>query len=143
VGQSHAKRRRRERPIKLHRRRAARELQAVCDALGECPSGERREAFVDEVVWLANPWAFSGIDAVIPAERSDLMRAWFSLRLVGVIDTPADVQRMARSFAPAPDDDFCPGQHYFGDPTSANVAAAYASRHRRRAHTKGGLLTSS
>lgn len=115
----------------------------MCLAFGAVPSADRRKELVDEVVWLANPWAFAGIDAVIPSERTDLMRAWLALRLAGVIDTAADVQRAARSFAPSPDDDFCPGQHYFGDPTSANVAAAYASRRRRRAPKEGGLATRS
>jgi len=111
--------------------------------VGERLTTERREALIDEVVRFADPWAFSGIDAVIPAERADLIRRWLTFRLLGVIDSPADVQRTARSFAPSPDDDFCPGRRHFGDPTSANVAAAYASRRRqRRAHEEGGYVKS-
>ncbi len=60
MGKSHAKRRRRERPIRRHRDVAARELQAVCDDLGHTPSVERRLALIDEMVRFASPFAFSG-----------------------------------------------------------------------------------
>ncbi len=115
----------------------------MCDDLGMAPSVEQRRALISEMVWLANPYAFSGIDAVIPARRTDLMRAWFFHRLTGVVETPAEVQRMARAFAPVPDDDVGLGLRCFGDPTSADVAAAYASRQRRRTRDNEEVVTTS
>lgn len=133
MGQSHVKRRERERPLRRHRAPVARELQTVCTDLGLDPPPSERRKLIDEVVWLANPSAFRGIDAPIPAGRTDLMRAWFFHRLVGTVETTSDVERMARHLAPAPDDDFCPGSRWFGDPTSDAVRSAHASQHRRQA----------
>jgi hypothetical protein len=143
MGQSHVKRRRRERPLRRHRRAVARELQCECDQLGLDPSPQQRRELVEEVVWLASPWAFRGIDAVLPADRGDLIRAWLALRLVGAVETRTEIERMARGLAPAPDDDFRPGLRHWGDPTSDNVASAHASRHRRRARRGEGRPTSS
>lgn len=134
MGRSHVSRRRRERPLRRHRDAVAR-VRFVCDQLGvDPPPGERHE-LVEEVVWLASPWAFRGIDAVLPAERTDLIRAWLFHRLAGVVETPFEIQRMAASLAPAPGHEFSPGLHHWGDPTSADVVSAHASRHRRRARS--------
>jgi hypothetical protein len=132
MGQSHVNRRQRERPLRRHRRAVSRELAFVCDQMDLDPPASRRRELVEEAVWLASPWGFRGIDAVLPAERTDLIRAWMFHRLSRVVETPFEIQRMARSLAPAPDDDFCPGPLRIGDPTSAEVAAAHASRRRRR-----------
>lgn len=132
MGQSHVKRRRRERPLRRHRRVVARELQCACDELGVDPSPQQRRDLVEEVVWLASPWAFRGIDAVLPADRRDLIRAWLALRLVGEVETTSEIERMARSLAPVPDKNFCAGLRHWGDPTSDDVASAHASRQRRR-----------
>ena len=133
MGQSHVKRRKRERPLRRHRTVVARELDVVCADLGVNVEPDRKRDLIEEVVRLASPWAFSGIDAVIPAQRRDLVRLWLLHRLCGSVETPADVERMARRLAPAPDDDFCPGLRHFGDPTSAQVRSAHASQHRRQA----------
>lgn len=133
MGKSHSKRRARERAIKLHRSRVERELSRVCSDLDREPSAEEQRVLVDEMMWFASPYAFKGIDAVVPAERPDLMRLWFLYRLAHVVETAAEVQRAVRRVAPSPDDDFRPGQRRLGDPGSAEVATAYASRQRRRA----------
>ncbi len=126
MGQSHAKRRRRERPIRRHRDVAAREFQDVCEKFGFDPSNERRRALIDEAVRMASPFAFSGIDAAIPAGRKDLMREWYFLRLSGLVEAPAEVERMARVFCPSPDDvERHAGRRRVGDPSSASVAAAF------------------
>jgi len=132
MGQSHVNRRRRERPLRRHRRAVSRELAFVCDELDLDPPETQRRELVEEVVWLASPWAFHGIEAVLPAERTDLIRAWLFHRLARVVESPFEIQRMALSLAPAPDDDFRSGRFHWADPTSAEVARAHASRHRRR-----------
>lgn len=141
VGKSQVESRRRERPIKRLRPRADRELQRVCDDLQVDPPVDERRDLMDEVIRFADPYAFKGIDAVIPAERPDLMRLWFLYRLAHIVETPAEVQRAVRRIAPSPDDDFRPGERRLGDPGSAEVAAAYASRQRRRARQQEVTVT--
>ena len=133
MGRSHVKRRKRERPLRRYRTVVARELDLVCGDLRVDVEPDRKRDLIEEVVGLASPWAFSGIDAVIPAQRRDLVRVWLLHRLYGSVETPADVERMARHLAPTPDDDFCPGLRRIGDPTSDAVRSAHASRHRRQA----------
>lgn len=141
MGRSHVNRRRRERPLRHHRDAVDRELDLVCGELDVNPPPPVRRDLVDEVVRFASPWAFQGIDAVLPAERKDLIRAWLFYRLVGTVETPSDIRRMARSFAPAPDDDFRAGGFRFGDPTTAAVAGAHASRHRRHTAKSGRVMS--
>lgn len=141
MGQSHIKRRHRERPLRRHGRAVARELQCVCDQLGLDPPQRQRDELVDEAVGLANPWAFHGIDAVLPADRRDLIRDWLVLRLTGRVTTPSEIERMARRFAPVPDDSVRPGLRTWGDPRSAEVASAHASQRRRRASTKATVMS--
>jgi len=128
MGQSHVKRRHRlHKPLKVLRAVASRELENVCEASGHTPDDHEHDLLVAEAVSLADPWAIAGVDAVLPADRLDLMRAWYVLRLSGVVVTEEEKLRAARSLAP------CPGPvRDYSDALAADVAAAYASQHRRK-----------
>lgn len=141
MGQAHVKRRQRQRPLRAYESVVSRELDRVSRDLGFAPPAPRRHALIEEAVGLASPYRFPGIDAVIPAERPDLLRAWLLLRITGLVESPQDIERAARQFAPAPDDDFRPRVRETGDPTSSQVLSAHVSRHPRRLHRGGGGAT--
>jgi len=90
MGRSHVQRRRRERPLRLHQKAVEPECDRVCADLGLNLSEEARRELICEVVRLASPWAFDGIDAVLPAERRDLIRIWLRCRLSGLAQTAQD-----------------------------------------------------
>ncbi len=142
MGRSHVNRRRRARPIRIHKRTVARLLAEVLDERGESLTAAMQQELIIEVaVWLSNPWALSGIDAAIPAGRHDVIREWFRWRLDGGGQTVEDRVRAARRIAPCPDDDIGGGPRRFGDPTSDDVGDAHAAEHRRKVKRAGGRRT--
>jgi hypothetical protein len=124
--------------LKLHGRAVVRIVDGVCaERAVDLTAPERRELGA-LIVSMANPHLFDGIDAAIPAERTDLVRLFAEAWLDGKIVTRPDLARFARQIAPAPDDDFCAGCRQYADPTSAAVRAAHMARHRRLLRGLGG-----
>lgn len=141
MGQSHVNRRRRNSPIKRHADAVGLILDQICCDRRVRLSDTRRAEIVKVTVAMANPFAFSGIDIAIPAGRTDLVREFLERYLDGKIVKRRDLERVARELAPLPDDHFCRGPRAFGDPTSEQVASAYASQHRRLLRKSGGRAT--
>lgn len=137
MGRSHVQRRRREQqPLRRLRGSVRDQLDWACSVLEKSPDEAVQRGLIDEVVAAASPYVFHDRDAVIPAEREDLMRAYLLLRLLGVLGAQAEITGYLRRTAPAPDDGFCPGVRSWSDPTCAEVRAAYASRRRRQARER-------
>jgi hypothetical protein len=133
MGRSHVRRRRREQqPLRRLRASVLEQFDRVCSDLGRPWDEGERDTLVAEVVAAANPYMFSDRDAPIPAKREDLMYAYLTLRLLGVLRTQQEVNDYLRRTAPCPDDDFAPGVRPWAHPTSDQVRDAYAAQRRRQ-----------
>lgn len=106
MGRSHVNRRQRERPLRELRAKAGREVDEFYDKHGGALAANERAELIDDLVRLADPWAYRGIDAPLPAHLCNLRRAWIALHHAGLIRTPANRERFARLLAPAPDYDY-------------------------------------
>lgn len=131
----HARNRRQERALPSLRAIARRDALDVCEQIGVTPSDKDLAALTTRLVGLSNPWIYSGVDAPIPAQRSDLRRRLTFLLLCGAVSGRAELERWARRNAPAPDgpNPTRPSRYRLGDPprVTYNQAAA-AWRHRRK-----------
>ena len=111
-----SKRRRKQRALQLALWEA--ELRRTLDATRVQLRTANHEEIPDDILvaealQLADPLTYAGMDAVIPAPRTDLAASWFRARLLREADSDADRRALARRIAPAPDFD-PPGQHRYG-----------------------------
>jgi hypothetical protein len=133
VEQSKRRRMQRERELALWERELRRVLSEVRASLS-CAANDvlADDILVGEVLRLADPYAYAGLDAVIPAPRVDLVRVWFRARLTGAADTDAQRAALARRIAPAPDDDPAGPFAWGVDRASVERAVIYDRRRRER-----------
>lgn len=101
---SRERQRRWDRQLKLWRAVIEAELEQERAAQGLQPDDRiPDQIIVNEVLEMADPERYPPMDAVIPAPRRDLARAWIKGRLEGRLDTEAQRQEFARTLAPIPD----------------------------------------
>lgn len=101
---SKRRRKERERTVELWRSELARVLANTRAEIGLADDDRIPDVLlVDEVVGLADPYTYDGVDAVVPAPRLDLAATWFRARLTGEANTAEERRALARQIAPAPD----------------------------------------
>ena len=132
VERSKRRRKARERTVELWRRELLRALAEARAEIGLAADDRMPDALlVDEVLELADPYTYDGLDAVVPAPRLDLAAIWFRARLNGEANTAEERRDLARQIAPAPD--FEPSGRFAWGVDRAAIERAIKYVRRRRA----------
>jgi hypothetical protein len=88
------------------------------------------DLLVNEVLWLGNPEAVAGRDAVIPGGNVGLAKTWLRARLAGEANTEDDRRELALRMAALPDEE--PGRRGWGlDRRRLERAIVYEAERRR------------
>lgn len=142
---ANANSRQRQRNQSVWRRLAAAvqiDVRAVAEEEGVYLPPDREAALVRRLVNLADPYAYEGIDAPLPADRWDLRREFCRRVLSGQIRTEREIEQHARELAPIPGDPVPPGPgrswgSLMPSVTYNQAAQAFADRRRRRPRSTG------